>query len=222
MSKRGQFYVLGSIIIAIIVYGLATTVNVIQEEPLTINFNDLSNNYIKEAFQTINHRFSQNPMPGEVATDIEDYTIKFISYARSKNPNFGIVYVYGEGDISGRTIISNNLPAGVVEYDASGVTGILFNSEDTALTAISLTIGNEEFKHNVPVKLNSFSDAYHEDTIDSVESLKIDIGGTPFIVDDITSTPDFTVFISSSDEKLGTADPVIECSSTDGGPIVCP
>ena len=219
MDKRGQFYILGAIIIVIVLYSLATKVNVIEEQQPLVNFKDIANNYIKESIQTINYAlYTDSP---DSSAEISSFTDDFISYIRARNPRTGLVYVYSEGDASsGKTIIKNHLPSGTVSYQTDAGSGALFNSAENSLNEISLRLGNEEFRHQVPVKLSSFSSDYYTASIGSaVDSIKIDIGGTPFFYT-LSGPTDFEVILKTTEELTNLPSCEVTCSYA-GGPVSC-
>ena len=93
---------------------------------------------------------------------VAPFTLGFISYARTKDPSLGLVYVYGD---QGKTIIENHLSGSqTVIYNSSepGSSGTLFNSDTDAINELGLKIGGENFIHDVPVKLSSFSTSYYK------------------------------------------------------------
>ncbi len=200
-GKRGQFYLIAAIIIVLVLYSLATRFNTFQELPRFTDFNELSGNYINEVAKIVNHGIYKN-IANIQGSLITPFTQNFLEYARTRDPNIGLVYVYGQGDAtSGVTIIENHLPGEVVVYNSGVDGGVLFDSEADTINEIGLKIGGEEFVHNVPVKLGSFSSSYFSATIpSSVDTLKLDVAGTPFLFNPGGGNLFFDVIIKTSRE----------------------
>ncbi|MBT4322040.1 hypothetical protein HOD53_02525, partial [Candidatus Woesearchaeota archaeon] len=53
-NKRGQFYIIISVILAIAVFSVTSNPNIIQEAILFESFESLSNNYIHESGYVVN------------------------------------------------------------------------------------------------------------------------------------------------------------------------
>ena len=135
------------------------------------------------------------------------------------DPNFGLVYVYGEGGT--RTIIENHMPGQVVIYNSSepGSSGVLFDSESDSLNEIGINIGGETFIHDVQVKLRSFSSSYFSASLDNVP-IKYDIGSVAYSFQQ-GARNNFDVVIKSEDEEFGTKSNVTCQYSGAGAWLTC-
>ncbi|MDP2908322.1 MAG: hypothetical protein Q8N77_00795, partial [Nanoarchaeota archaeon] len=97
MGKRGQIYILAAILLAVVVYGLSTVVNVVQQEEIRGDFGALSSNYEMESSKLINSVLQDE---GNVSDAFNNFTFFFTSYSKAKSPNFHIFYALAyKGDI---------------------------------------------------------------------------------------------------------------------------
>jgi hypothetical protein len=91
MNKRGEIYILGAIILATILYSLATTINYIKQESLDDDFEKISKNYELESSKLINNLLSQGDE--DIKGSFNSFTALFTSYSKSQNPSYGLIYV---------------------------------------------------------------------------------------------------------------------------------
>ena len=92
-AKRGQFYLIASLIIAAIIGGLITIENYAITQPEPVKFYDLSQNFEAQTTKIVDYGVYQNKE--EVDKEIKNFTEKFITYATEKDKRLGIVYVFG-------------------------------------------------------------------------------------------------------------------------------
>ena len=96
-QKRGQFFIIGAVILGIIILSTTTTWNVIikgTEETAQKQFDLWCQNYEYEIFKISEHAIKTNNKDYE-ADLILDFTTNFIDYVKNSDPNFGIIYIYG-------------------------------------------------------------------------------------------------------------------------------
>lgn len=96
MQKRGQVYILVSIVIAMVIFGLVSIVNHVSQENLESDFEDLSDNYAKESSKLIN-AFIADPTI-DISSAFINFTLLFTSYAKTINPKFGLIYAFYYND----------------------------------------------------------------------------------------------------------------------------
>lgn len=89
MGKRGQIYILAAILLAVVVYGLSTVVNVVQQEEIRGDFEALSSNYEMESSKLINSVLQSG---GDINDSFANFTFLFSSYSKSKSPGFNLFY----------------------------------------------------------------------------------------------------------------------------------
>lgn len=151
MNKKAQFFIIGAVILGIIILSLATTWNVIinsREETAQKQFDLWCQNYEYEIFKISEHAIKTNNKNNE-ADLILDFTTNFIDYVKNSDPNFGIVYIYGDNS---NIIIFNSTNH---EINSPGVTwtpenGYCLGEITGTITNIEIEIGdtniNKEYK----------------------------------------------------------------------------
>ena len=164
MNKRGQFYIIIALIIALALFGITYKVNEIQEPILFNDFNDVSQNYITESTKVVN-----DALKGE-ETDVKDrvdsFTVAFLDYAKQRSPDIGLLYIYSDGEtVYFRNELGENI--GINE-------GVVLGGE--VIQGITLEVGGNEFVHQVPVTASDFGDDWVSEFISS-GPMELSIGG---------------------------------------------
>ncbi|MEA3378540.1 MAG: hypothetical protein U9Q69_02760 [Nanoarchaeota archaeon] len=98
MKKRGQIYLLVALVIGVVIFGLVTVTNKVQQESLKSDFEKLSKNYARESSRLINSLIGKKTEE-EIAADFMDFTMLFTGYSKTQSPEFGLIYVFKYGDI---------------------------------------------------------------------------------------------------------------------------
>lgn len=97
-EKRGQFFIVFAVILGIIILGLATVFNVViktgREETMKKKFNTMCENYREEIFRVSQYVINTSNKSGEPGL-IKNFTINFLKYAKKNDPDFQLIYVYG-------------------------------------------------------------------------------------------------------------------------------
>lgn len=153
MNKRGQFFILGAIILALALFVLMARVNTYEEKILLEDFPDLTNNYKIESVNVINDALLNNQ---NVKTSLDLFTDNYTQYARTIDPNLGFIYVYKDKDGS-RIVnyLSSDNHANIFE-DPTTPTETIFSASTNSLNDISLNINGFKFKQTIPVKVKNF------------------------------------------------------------------
>jgi hypothetical protein len=135
-SKKAQFYIIVTLIITLVVTGLITIFNYALVKPEPVQFYDLSKQLEREATRIIDYGVYSGQ---DIYPYIEDFISKFLIYAHEKDPDLGLIYIYG-----------NESLLVVVNYgkDEAGVitkTGeqILHGAEAQAVSQITMEIGGQ-------------------------------------------------------------------------------
>ena len=92
MQKRGQIYLLAALIIGFILFLLAAQTNIIKKITIEDDFEELSKNYERESANFVNSLLS-NPT-ANIEKEFAKFTVLFTSSAKTKNPEFGLVYAF--------------------------------------------------------------------------------------------------------------------------------
>lgn len=96
MNNKGQIYIFAAVIISVILFGLTITYNKIEQKRLSADFNSLSDNYNLESARFLN-ALIENPSPPKLLEDrFLRFSAEFSSYARSKDPNYELFYVFAK------------------------------------------------------------------------------------------------------------------------------
>jgi hypothetical protein len=90
MSKKGQIFIIAAILLSLIIYILASVTNIARQEKMRGDFEGLSENYETEASRLINAAVSTG---ADVGPAFGNFTYAFTSYSKTKNPQFGLIYV---------------------------------------------------------------------------------------------------------------------------------
>ncbi|MFH0752697.1 MAG: hypothetical protein V1914_03830 [archaeon] len=119
--KKGQLYILTSLILIVIIYGMVTIANQTSQESITNDFKKLSNNYANEGSRLINAVMKDGGDPITVVNTFRDFTRSYTSYLKTQSADFGLIYVFYYTGIypdKGYLYIGNylNMPM-LVSYD---------------------------------------------------------------------------------------------------------
>jgi len=177
MKKRGQIFLVAAVILAFAIFSISLIFNDYEEKILLEDFPDLTKNYQIEAKKIVNEALlSDEPIEDK----LDEFTLDYVNYARTIDPNIGFVYVYKKVD---EAKIKNygNAPVDVLGTGPTSQTisnDTVFNRGANALTDISLEVGNISFKKTIPVRLTNFGD-YDSADIDApgTGQLQLEIGG---------------------------------------------
>lgn len=137
MIKKGQFYIIVTVMIAMVVTGLITILNYALVRPEPIQFYDLSKQLEREATKVIDYGVYSGT---DIPLYIEDFITNFLEYAQEKDPEIGLIYIYG-----------NALMLVVANYgkdDAGIITElnktVLYGSEAEAISQIRMDIAGQQ------------------------------------------------------------------------------
>jgi len=91
MSKKGQVFILAAILLSVVLFSLAAIRNKSEQRQIKGDFEALSENYQIEASRLINSAITQ---PGIDPHDaFKSFSMMFTSYAKGKNPEYGLIYI---------------------------------------------------------------------------------------------------------------------------------
>src|SRR3989338_3031554 len=118
MNKRGQIFLIAAIIFVMSIYSVAIEYNTIKTYPGLEDYKDLSENYQKEYPKIINFALYNGSDPNAA---IDNFTQAFLKDAKTKDPNFGVFYIYKDKD--GNLHIVNTLNNKVIKLEFIGLDG---------------------------------------------------------------------------------------------------
>lgn len=92
MQKKSQFYLIMAAVIIVVITGLISIVNYAVVKPEPVQFYDLSKQLENEVNRVIDYG-TYNSV--DVPTYVDKFVAEFIKYAQEKDPNIGLIYIYG-------------------------------------------------------------------------------------------------------------------------------
>jgi len=155
MNKRGQFFIIGGVILGIIILSIASVWNASlrQQDVGEKRFQSICQNYRHEVFQVSKYAVETGNKSGEPEL-IKNFTLQFLDYTKISEPNFRLLYVYGNnnavfvGNYIGESISVNSENVqnsevkeinGVDKVNITGKINKLYNiSEDEGFYFIAL------------------------------------------------------------------------------------
>lgn len=171
MNKRGQVYILAAIIIAFVVYNLFVDTNIVKETIIDDDFEELATNYEVESAKLVNYLLENNiNSPNTVSKHFTNFTASFTAYSKTKNPNFGLLYLF---DYRGKLYIGNYLdedaevngvsvkgclrqiPAGFRMVGQSLYIGVGVFETVGVSPCIKEIVSGEGYNYNVDIKVNN-------------------------------------------------------------------
>lgn len=88
MNKKGQIYILASILLSLVLYGMSTIPNMVVQQEFKGDFEKLTKNYEQESSKFVNSVLLSEK---DVLESFTNFTVIFMSYSKSQNPNFGVI-----------------------------------------------------------------------------------------------------------------------------------
>jgi hypothetical protein len=185
MNKKGQFYIIISLVLSLVLFGLIYKTNYIEEAVLSESFNGVSQNYISEGTKLVNDALEERD--DNIKSQIEGFTTIYLEYAKQRDPNLGLLYVYSE---EGMVNVVNSLPNSI-EFDSENLIG----GEQEIIQGITLEIGGKKFVHQVPIKGANFGDDWTNTEFISSGPFSLGVGG---IIHKFNSDEVFKVIIRTN------------------------
>ena len=155
-NKRGQFYIIISVILAIAVFSITSDPNRIQEAILFESFESLSNNYIHEAGYVVNYALEQRE---DVGVKLDEFTQRYLDYSEQRNPNLNLLYVYSDPETEEVKLVNYfNEPVILGEIEIPGY-------DQEVIQDVSIEVAGSDFSHKVPVKVGDFGSDWYTDDV---------------------------------------------------------
>ncbi len=92
MRKKGQIYLLAALILGLIIFLLVAETNIVKETVIDDDFENLAKNYEIESAKFMNQLLESGS--ADMINKFLRFTIVFSSYAKTKNPEFGVIYAF--------------------------------------------------------------------------------------------------------------------------------
>lgn len=117
-GKKGQFFIIGAVILGIIILGIAGVWNA-SLKPVDLGesrFQSICQNYRHEVSQVSKYAVETENKSGESEL-IKNFTMQFLNYTKTSEPNFKLLYVYGN---SSYVAILNSTNEEIRIFDGNG------------------------------------------------------------------------------------------------------
>jgi hypothetical protein len=183
-NKRGQFFIIISVVLAIAVFSITANPNRIQEAILFEEFEDLSNNYIHESEYVINYALESE---SNVETNLEEFTQKYLEFAKQRNPNLKLLYIYSTGE---NISLVNHFDGSVDIINVTDIPG----SSQPLVQDISVEVGGRDFSYKVPVNAEEFGYEWYSANVPN--SFNLSVAGFLHTFDLSNAGPEFRVIIN--------------------------
>lgn len=99
MNKRGQVYLIFSLIIGLVIFVLTSQSNLINIGPKDNSFKDISKNYNHESNKVIGSLIKEGKTTDEISKQFTSFSVLFTQYSKSRNPSFGLIYILSYNNI---------------------------------------------------------------------------------------------------------------------------
>ncbi|MBT6995070.1 hypothetical protein HN865_02725 [Candidatus Woesearchaeota archaeon] len=190
MNKRGQFYLIIVLILSLAIFGITYQVNSISEAVVWEDFNEVSQNYLSESTRVANNAVKNKE---DVTTKLETFSTSFLEYAQKRNPDLGLLFVYGdENEITVRNYLDSS---GTI----SGET--IFGSNQEFVQDVTVRVGGKDFVYKVPITSKNFGDDWSGLTI-SNNPFNLSIAGIFHPFDLTSGNPEFKVILRTETRLL--------------------
>lgn len=217
MNKKGQVFLIAAIIFIFAVYSVIIKYNTAKEYAALEDYEEITENYQSEFPKVVNKALYKEDETVESA--LSKFNKKFLSNARQKDPNYGVLYAYK--DARGNLHIVNTLNKKVINIEfVKGRSGEQLTADkikvtlpDAALTSRGcVTLGNLGCT-STDAKLISFGDKYSNtyDYTGDLTTLSIELideeSGVSFLLTTLDIT-EFTTMTYISSSESSTLSPV--------------
>ena len=119
MDKRGQIYLVVSLIIGLVIFVLTSKPNIINITPIEDDFKEISQNFNQEAGRFISSRIKEGETNEIIAEQFTRFSLTFTQYSKNQNPTFGLIYLL---NYNGKLYVGNFLDKQIILTDESWIT----------------------------------------------------------------------------------------------------
>ena len=157
-----------SILLSFALFSITYATNTIAEPIVYSNFNEVSRNYIYESSNLINNLLSLKNE--NIKNEVNEFTINFLSYAKSRDPTFQMIYFYSEDET---VYLQNTYNDQTLEVDGESILG----GEENIIQDVTLEVAGIDFVHQVPVTASNFGKDWVTQTTEWGNDIKLMLGG---------------------------------------------
>ena len=119
MNKKGQIYLVVSLIIGLVIFVLTSKPNIINVTPSEDDFSEISQNFNQESGRFISSRIKEGATSEMISEHFNGFGLTFTQYSKSQNPSFGLIYLL---NYNGKLYVGNFLEKHITLTDESWVT----------------------------------------------------------------------------------------------------
>ena len=142
MQKRGQIYLLAALIIGFLLFTLVLETNIVRQTVIEDDFELLSKNYEIESAKFMNNMLKTTS--GDLTKDFLRFTVLFSSFAKTKNPEFGLIYAFTYKD---KLYVGNYLDTDITVTNAGSNPTVLkgcYQKIDTSVSIAGLKVNTPQ------------------------------------------------------------------------------
>ncbi len=93
MNKKGQIYLIVSLIIGLVIFVLTSQPNIINARPQNQDFKLISQNYNHESSKFLASIIQEGVESNKIEEKFVEFSVFFTQYSKSQNPSFGLIYL---------------------------------------------------------------------------------------------------------------------------------
>jgi len=242
VNKKAQFFILVAVIVCMILFLLVQNYNYVMESVGLEDFQDISAGYNRETPKVINYAIFQAPPecadskialtdPRCPAKALSDFSDQYVKYGQTKDPNYGLVWMYvlPDGKIVIKNLLSSNAgdssiiltakktdPNTNAETVISGAdAAVLLSDTDTSTGSICINgLGNVGCG-SAKTSVSNFGQSLTQAQIEGADKLIIKINGEDISINIAELQSGRTFIQASSDDFLTNID-VLVCPGGNG------
>jgi hypothetical protein len=139
MEKKGQFYLIAAIIIAMVIISLATITNYTVERRKPVKFYDLGSELSEESSRVIDYGiYNEKDIPEIIENFTDEY---FLNYTKEKEKYSELVFIYGNQD-DAKLATYTSEATGLILVTSGGTSLSISGVDKYAVNRISLGTTN--------------------------------------------------------------------------------
>ena len=143
MNKRGQVYLIFSLIIGLVIFVLISQSNLIHVNIIDDDFKEISENYNRESNKFIGSLIKEGKLIDDISKQFTSFSILFTQYSKTQNPSFGLIYILS---YNGIVYVGNFLDSDIEIIDPTNNDNVLETLIGCfAEVPISINYGDFEF-----------------------------------------------------------------------------
>ena len=195
-SKKAEFYIISAVILIGILASLSARMNYGVSTPKAVRFYDLSQNFEGESYRIIDTYIFQGSQK-DIESALEQFTDYYLQYAHEKDPNLGLVYIYGNET---GVYVKNSINGIVTVIGSKSVTDIT-NKNYLSLSKISVNISGKETSRSVAEQAKEFG-AINKAALGSTPWVIVNLAGALYSFNTNDAQNFYVIATTKSDEAV--------------------